>query len=45
MLAGLGAAAWLALTFTAMDYWEPKLNVGIFIALLIAAIMLERVRA
>ncbi|MBW6527809.1 hypothetical protein KZ813_13255 [Sphingomonas sp. RHCKR7] len=45
MLACAGAAAWLALTFTAMDYWEPKLNAVIFIALLIAAITLERVRA
>jgi hypothetical protein len=45
VLAGAGAAAWLALTFTAMGYWEPKLNAGIFIALLIAAIVLERVQA
>jgi hypothetical protein len=45
VLAGAGAAAWLALTFTAMDYWEPKLNTGIFIALLIGAIILERVRS
>ena len=45
LLACAGAAAWLALTFTAMDYWEPKLNAGIFIALLIGAIMLERARA
>ncbi len=45
MLAGAGALAWLALTFMAMDYWEPKLNAGIFIALLIVAITLERARA
>jgi hypothetical protein len=44
LLAAAGAAAWLALTFTAMDYWEPKLNVGIFAALLTIAIAVEHVR-
>jgi hypothetical protein len=44
LLAATGAAAWLALTFMAMEYWEPKLNVGIFAALLIVAIAVEHVR-
>lgn len=37
-----GGAAWLALTFLAMDYWEPKLNAGIFAVLLATAIVVER---
>ena len=45
LLAGAGAAAWLALTFTAMDYWEPKLNLGLFVALLVIAIAVERAQA
>jgi hypothetical protein len=45
LLAAAGAAAWLALTFTAMEYREPKLNAGIFAALLVIAIVVERARA
>jgi hypothetical protein len=36
------AAGWLAITFAFMEYWEPKMNVGIFAALLIAAIVTPR---
>jgi len=32
--AGLG---WLAMTFLFMEYWEPKLNVGIFCVLIVIA--------
>ncbi len=35
-IAGLG---WLAITFQFMSYWEPKLNVSIFCALILAAIL------
>jgi peptidoglycan/LPS O-acetylase OafA/YrhL len=45
LLAAAGAAAWLALTFTAMEYREPKLNAGVFAALLVIAIVAERARA
>lgn len=31
------AFAWLAITFLFMDYWEPKLAVGIFCVLIVAA--------
>ena len=31
------AAGWLAITFTAMEYWEPKFVTGVFGALIIAA--------
>jgi len=31
------ALGWLAITFMFMEYWEPKLNVGIFLALVVAA--------
>jgi peptidoglycan/LPS O-acetylase OafA/YrhL len=41
-LSVLGGAAWLALTFLAMDYWEPKMNTGIFVLLLGAAIVVSR---
>jgi hypothetical protein len=30
LLSVVGAAAWLTLTFAAMDYWEPNLNAGVF---------------
>lgn len=33
-----GAAAWLAIPFAFMEYWEPKANAAIFAGLLIAAI-------
>ncbi len=45
LLSGVGAAAWLTLTFTAMEYWEPKFNAGIFVALLVIAIAVEHGRA
>ncbi|WP_431258091.1 hypothetical protein ACQ86G_26630 [Roseateles chitinivorans] len=38
LAAGLG---WLAVTFLFMGYWEPKLNVGIFCALALAALVLR----
>jgi hypothetical protein len=44
-LAFAGAAAWLALTFFAMEYREPRINAGIFIALLFAATVAVRARA
>lgn len=31
------ALGWLAITFMFMEYWEPKLNIGIFLALVVAA--------
>ena len=31
------ALGWLAITFVFMEYWEPKLNVGIFCVLIVAA--------
>lgn len=34
LVAGL---AWLAITFQFMSYWEPKLNVSVFCALVLAA--------
>lgn len=34
-----GAVAWLTITFAFMEYWEPKMNAGIFAALLIAALL------
>ncbi|MEA1085190.1 hypothetical protein SFC76_13055 [Sphingomonas sp. CD22] len=42
VLSVAGGAAWLTLTFLAMDYWEPKLNAGIFAVLLITAIVVGR---
>ncbi|UYB50434.1 hypothetical protein OCJ37_10355 [Xanthomonas sp. AM6] len=33
------ALGWLAITFMFMEYWEPKLNVGIFLALLVAVLV------
>jgi hypothetical protein len=44
LLAIAGAAAWLALAFTAMEYWEPKLNMGIFAALLVIAMAVGHAR-
>jgi len=35
LVAGIG---WLALTFLFMAYWEPKVNVAIFCALILAAL-------
>ncbi|MBD8640283.1 hypothetical protein [Sphingomonas sp. CFBP 13733] len=40
-----GAAAWLTLTFATMESWEPKLNAGVFVALLAAAVAAEHSRA
>ena len=31
------AFGWLAITFLFMEYWEPKLNAGIFFVLIVAA--------
>ena len=36
--AGLG---WLALTFLFMEYWEPKLAVGIFCLLILGALVVK----
>ncbi len=36
------AAGWLVIAFMFMEYWEPKMNAGIFAALLIAAIVSAR---
>jgi uncharacterized membrane protein len=33
------AFGWLAITFLFMEYWEPKLNVGIFCVLIVAALV------
>lgn len=35
LVVGLG---WLAITFQFINYWEPKLNVAIFCAIVVAAI-------
>lgn len=45
LLSVAGAGAWLALTIFAMEYWEPKLNAGIFVPLLTAAVAAENARA
>jgi hypothetical protein len=37
ILSVAAALGWLAITFMFMEYWEPRLNVGIFLALLVAA--------
>jgi len=37
ILSVLAAFGWLAITFLFMEYWEPKLNVGIFCVLILAA--------
>lgn len=36
LAAGLG---WLAISFLFIEYWEPKLNVGMFCMLIIAALI------
>lgn len=41
LLAMIGAAAWLTLTFATMQYWEPKMNAAIFMTLLAAAVVAE----
>lgn len=38
LMTGLG---WWAITFMFMTYWEPKLNVGIFCALALAALIVR----
>lgn len=45
ILALAGATAWLALTFLAISYRMPRINAGIFVALLLAAIVTVRARA
>lgn len=37
LLSVAAALGWLAITFLFMEYWEPKLNVGIFCGLIVAA--------
>jgi hypothetical protein len=37
ILSVAAALGWLAIAFMFMEYWEPRLNVGIFLALLVAA--------
>jgi hypothetical protein len=38
MILSIAAAfAWLAMTFLFIEYWQPKLNAGIFCALILAA--------
>jgi hypothetical protein len=37
ILAGALALGWFAITFFFMEYWEPKLNIGIFCVLIVAA--------
>lgn len=39
MLSIAAGFGWLAMTFLFMEYWEPKLNVGIFCVLMIAALV------
>jgi hypothetical protein len=36
MLGVAAAVGWLAITFFFMNYWEPKLNAGIFCVLIVA---------
>lgn len=36
LMVGMG---WLAITFQFMSYWEPKLNVTLFCALVLAALL------
>lgn len=36
VLSVVAAFGWLAITFLFMEYWEPKLNVGIFCLLIVA---------
>lgn len=39
----LGAAlSWLIISFAFMEYWEPKMNAGIFAALVVIAIIIRR---
>lgn len=41
ILSMAAALGWLAIAFLFMDYWEPKLNVGIFCALIAAAFVIR----
>ncbi|WP_313324720.1 hypothetical protein [Sphingobium yanoikuyae] len=36
------ALGWLGIAFLFMEYWEPKANMGIFVVLLVAAIIAAR---
>lgn len=38
ILALAAGSGWLAVTFLFMEYWEPKVNVAIFCALIVAAL-------
>ncbi|WP_395371281.1 hypothetical protein [Komagataeibacter diospyri] len=35
------AAGWIAITFTFMRYWEPKMNILVFLALLAGATLIR----
>lgn len=37
LLTVIAGLAWLSITFLFMEYWEPKVNVGIFCALAVVA--------
>lgn len=39
VLSVAAALGWLAITFLFMEYWEPKLNVGLFCLLMVAALI------
>jgi hypothetical protein len=39
VLSVAAAFGWLAITFLFMEYWEPKLNVGIFCLLMVVALI------
>ena len=39
------AIGWLAIAFAFMEYWEPKMNSGVFLVLLIAAIATTSISA
>lgn len=39
----LGAAVgWLTISFAFMEYWQPKMNISIFAALVVMAIFMRR---
>ncbi|PZQ24607.1 MAG: hypothetical protein DI569_00010 [Sphingopyxis macrogoltabida] len=41
-LALVAAVGWAAISFVFMEYWQPKMNIGIFVVLLGAAIATAR---
>lgn len=38
VLSVVAALGWLAITFLFMEYWEPKMNISIFLVLILAAL-------